>query len=127
MDRQHYGNEAGDLRHGALVQKVGGKAVMLPQLDSLIEDGRTRGVSFRIIPFSASATLTYMFTVLEFGGPGENPIIAFDSMTGMTFRKSAREIRDMRSYVESLRELALTPMESLEMLVTVRKEMARDV
>ncbi|MFF8443350.1 DUF5753 domain-containing protein [Streptomyces californicus] len=111
---------------GALRQQVGGKAVMTGQLDALIEDAESGRVSFRVIPFTASATLTYMFTLLEFGGAGERPIVAFDAMTGMSFRKSTREIRELRSYIESLRNLAEAPIASLELLRTIRKELSRD-
>jgi hypothetical protein len=114
------------ISEAALRQQVGGKAVMLGQLDALIADAEERGVVFRVIPFSASATLTHMFTFLEFAGVGESPIIAFDSMTGMTFRKSTREMREMRSYVDSLRGLSLPLMDSLDMVKTVKKELSRD-
>lgn len=111
---------------GALRQEVGGKVVMISQLDALIEDAESGRVSFRIIPFTASATLTHMFTLLEFGGAGERPIVAFDAMTGMSFRKSTREIRELRSYIESLRNLAHSALASLELLRTIRKELSRD-
>jgi hypothetical protein len=111
---------------GALRQEVGGKGVMISQLDALIEDAEWGRVSFRIIPFTASATLTHMFTLLEFDGAGERPIVAFDAMTGMSFRKSTREIRELRSYMESLRNLGLSTLASLELLRTIRKELSRD-
>ncbi|MFC4498501.1 MULTISPECIES: helix-turn-helix domain-containing protein [Streptomyces] len=125
FDKSHPPTVEAIIGEGALRQEVGGKTVMVSQLDSLIEDAEAGRVSFRIIPFTASATLTHMFTLLEFGGAGEKPIVAFDAMTGMTFRKSAREIRELRSYIESLRELARSPLASLELLRSIRKELSR--
>jgi hypothetical protein len=110
----------------ALRQQVGGRAVMLAQLDSLIEDATQRGVTFRVIPFSAPATLTYMFHQFEFGGENEKPIAAFDAMTGMSFRKDPKEVRGLRGNLEALRDLALSPLDSLEMIKTIRKETSRD-
>ncbi|MEV8309382.1 Scr1 family TA system antitoxin-like transcriptional regulator [Streptomyces flavidovirens] len=57
----------------ALRQKVGGAAVMARQLDSLVLDATRGHVTFRVIPFEARATLTYMFHLFEFGGANENP------------------------------------------------------
>lgn len=109
----------------ALRQKVGGPTVMLAQLDALLEDATERGVTFRVIPFGANATLTYTFHYLSFGG-SETPIAAFDAMTGMTFRKSLKEIRGLKGFLDDLRELALSPTDSLETIETIRKELSRD-
>ncbi|MCP9957689.1 MULTISPECIES: helix-turn-helix domain-containing protein [Streptomyces] len=110
----------------ALRQEVGGRAVMVDQLDSLIDDAESGRVTFRVIPFSANATLTHMFTLLEFDGTADKPLVAFDAMTGMSFRKAPREVRDLRFYVDSLRDLALPEPDSVEMMRAIRKEMCRD-
>ncbi|MEU6484283.1 helix-turn-helix transcriptional regulator [Streptomyces sp. NPDC046887] len=109
----------------ALRQEVGGREVMAGQLDSLAEDAVSGRIALRVIPFSATATLAYMLTLLEFSGAGEKPIVAFDAMTGMTFRKQAREVRELRAYIESLRGLALPPLASLELSRRARKELSR--
>ncbi|MET8342483.1 DUF5753 domain-containing protein [Streptomyces microflavus] len=112
---------------GALQQLVGGKAVMEAQLESLIADAE-RGVSMRIVPHDASALPVYMFHILEFGGNDEKPIAAVDSMTGMTFRKTpkdAREVREFRRTFDVLRDAALSPELSLELIITMRKELTR--
>lgn len=111
---------------GALHQVVGGKEVMLEQLDALIEDAEAGRVSFRIIPFDAKATLTYMFTLLDFAGEGETPVAAFDQMTGMDFKDKPVDIRGIRTYVDALRNVAMDEMGSLELMRNRRKEMARD-
>lgn len=111
---------------GALSQAVGGSKVMLAQLDGLIEDAESGRVSFRIIPFAAPATLTYMFTLLEFAGEGDSPIVAVDSMTGMDFKEIPTEVREIKAYVEALRDIAEDAVTSLELIKKKRKEMARD-
>ncbi|MFF1693102.1 helix-turn-helix domain-containing protein [Streptomyces sp. NPDC058257] len=110
----------------ALRQRIGGAAVMLEQLDSLVGDATQRGVTFHVIPFSAAATLTYMFHLFEFGGENEKPVAAFDAMTGMSFRKDPKEVRGLRGNVESLRDISLSPMDSVELIRTIRKEISRD-
>lgn len=111
---------------GALHQVVGGVEVMLEQLDALIEDAQSGRVRFRIVPFTAPATLTYMFTLLEFSGEGESPLVAFDQMTGMDFKEKPGEVREIRAYVDALRKVALDEVSSLELMMRRRKEIARD-
>ncbi|KOX26602.1 MULTISPECIES: helix-turn-helix transcriptional regulator [unclassified Streptomyces] len=110
----------------ALRQKVGGAEVMIRQLDSLLDDAAHRHVSFRVVDFGAPATLTYFFHLFEFGEKSENPIAAFDAVTGMTFKKSPKELREVRDFIESLRSIARTPEDSLELIETIRKELARE-
>ncbi|EGX55420.1 DNA-binding protein [Streptomyces zinciresistens K42] len=110
---------------GALHQMVGGVEVMLDQLDALIEDGRTGRVQFRIIPFTAPTTLTYMFTLLEFAGEGDSPVVVFDQVTGMDFKDKPGEIREVRASVDALRNVALDEVSSLELMKRKRKELAR--
>ncbi|MGI5136321.1 MULTISPECIES: helix-turn-helix domain-containing protein [unclassified Streptomyces] len=109
----------------ALRQEVGGRDVLLNQLDSLIEDYTTRKVICRVIPLTASATAVYTMHLLEFAGEGESPVAALDSMTGMLLRKTNREVRETRYYLDSMRSLSLSPAESQEMIQTIRKELAR--
>lgn len=108
----------------ALRQAVGGKDVMLAQLDSLIEDGAARHVSLRVVPFKAVAPSTYMVHLLEFGGADEKPITAFDSMTGMSFQKHPREVRENRYYIEAMKNLALTHLETTAVIKKIKKEMS---
>ncbi|MGW3763088.1 helix-turn-helix domain-containing protein [Streptomyces sp. NPDC005131] len=111
---------------GALRQHVGGSDVMLRQLDALIADATERGVLFRVVPFEANATLPYTFHLFEFGGTNEKPIAAFDAMSGMTFWKARKDVQGIRGLVDSLNDLALPPLESLEKIRSVRKELSRD-
>jgi hypothetical protein len=111
---------------GVLNQEVGGKQVMLEQLDSLIDDARQHKVTYRVIAKSAPATLVYPLHLLEFDGEGEEPIAVLDTMTGMLLRKSPREVREARYYLDSMRSLSMSAAESLEMIVTIRKMMSRD-
>ncbi|MES4908226.1 MULTISPECIES: helix-turn-helix transcriptional regulator [unclassified Streptomyces] len=108
----------------ALRQHVGGTGVMLEQLDSLIEDDAKYKISIRVVPFTAEAASMYMMHLLEFGEADEKPITAFDSMTGMTFQKRPREVRENRHYIEAVRNLALSPLESMAMVKEIRKEMS---
>ncbi|MFE5853186.1 helix-turn-helix domain-containing protein [Streptomyces sp. NPDC056500] len=109
----------------ALHQRVGGIKIMTEQLDSLVEDAEKRRVVLRIVPFSAPAPVHYTFNLIEFPGADEEPIAAFDTLTGMSFLKSATEVRGIRGLVRSLRGLALDPTESLESIKALRNEMSR--
>lgn len=107
----------------ALRQLAGGKSVMLEQLESLIEDGSSRAITLRVVPFTAVATSVYMLHLLEFGGADEKPMTAFDSMTGMTFQKRPSEVRENRHYIEAMRKLAFSSLESMAMIKTIKKEL----
>lgn len=108
----------------ALKQQVGGTAVMLAQLDALIDDGAFRSISLRVVPFRAAAPPTYPMHLLHFGGDGEKPITAFDSMTGMTVQKRPREVRETRYAIEAMSRVALSHLESIELIKDIRKEHA---
>lgn len=110
----------------ALHQRVGGKEVMLEQLESLLTDSTLRTVRICVVPFSAPATSMYMVHLLEFGGQDEKPITAFDSMTGMAFQKRPKEVRENRYYIEAMRKLALSPLESTAKIKSILKEMSSD-
>lgn len=110
----------------ALHQRVGGADVMVEQLDSLIQDVTERNVTVRVIPFAAPAALTYFFHLFEFSGASEDPIAAFDGVTGMSFEKRAKQIRGIRALLDSARELSLSPEDSLELIRAVKKETPRD-
>lgn len=110
----------------ALRQLIGGREVMSAQLDSLIEDVEKNRVTLRMVPFDSNIAIAYMFHIIEFGVAHENPVAAFDAMNGMSFKKDMREIRGLKVLVESLREMALTPVDTLEFIKTVKKELARD-
>ncbi|MGY3682035.1 helix-turn-helix domain-containing protein [Streptomyces sp. TE33382] len=110
---------------GALHQRVGGAEVMSRQLDALVEDTRQHGVIVRVIPFEANAALAYPFHLLEFG-EGEKPVAAFDAMTGMVFRDTPKEIRGLRDFIGDLKDLSLSPKQSLERIGKIRREMSSD-
>lgn len=126
LDRDNRPAVEAIIGEAALRQQVGGRAVMVAQLDALLEDASQRGVTFRVIPFDAPATTTYFFHLFEFGGADELPIAAFDAVTGMTFRKATKEVRGVKGFIEACRDLALSGEDSLEMMKTIRKEMSRD-
>ncbi|MFF9310894.1 helix-turn-helix domain-containing protein [Streptomyces sp. NPDC014748] len=104
----------------ALHQKVGGRSVMLKQLDSLIQDGSSRTVTLRVVPFDAIAPTMYIVHLLEFGG-GEEPVMAFDSMTGMTYQKRPKDMRENRYYIEAMKNLALSHDNSIELIKELRE------
>lgn len=110
---------------GVLSQEVGGKGVMLEQLDSLIEDAERYKVTYRVIPRTAPATLVYPLHLLEFDGEGDTPVAVLDTMTGMLLRKTPREVREARYYLDSMRALSEDSVKSLETIKTIRKELSR--
>ncbi|MFE2539025.1 DUF5753 domain-containing protein [Actinacidiphila glaucinigra] len=126
LDRDNRPAVEAIIGEAALRQQVGGRTVMVAQLDALLDDAAQRGVTFRVSPFEAGATTTYLLHLFTFGGGDELPIAAFDAVTGMSFRKTAKEVRGVKGFIDACRELALSGEDSLEMIRTIRKEMSRD-
>jgi len=114
------------LGEAALRQMIGGRDVMLAQFDSLITDVEQNQVTLRMVPFDANIAIAYMFHVIEFGGAHEKPVVAFDAMSGMSYRKDIKEIRGLKVLVESLRELSFSPADTLEQIKAMKKELLRD-
>ncbi|MGP2440921.1 helix-turn-helix domain-containing protein [Streptomyces sp. JW3] len=113
------------LAAGALHQEIGGPDVMVEQLDALLQDVQTCPVTIRVIPFDRPVTVMHMAHLLEFGGEGEKPVVVQDSQTGMTFRSSQREIKEAKSTIDTLRKLALSPLDSTDFIRSAKKEMSR--
>jgi Domain of unknown function (DUF5753) len=108
----------------ALRQQTGGLDVMREQLDSLLDDVGSLPVTLRVVPFSAAAASVYMVHLLEFAGADEPPVVVFDTKTGMTFQRRPKAIRESKYYIEAMRQLACSPMESATLVKTIREEMA---
>ncbi|MEU0215021.1 helix-turn-helix transcriptional regulator [Streptomyces sp. NPDC006265] len=110
---------------GALHQRVGGTEGLIHQLDALLKDVETYGVTIRVIPFEANAALAYPFHLFEFG-EGEKPVGAFDVMTGIIFKDRPTEIRGLRSFLGDLADLSMSPERSVDRIQKIRNELSRD-
>jgi transcriptional regulator with XRE-family HTH domain len=104
-----------------LRRQIGGDDVMRRQLHRLQEALEHPMITIQVMPFKAGAhrALSGSFVILEFGAGSEAPLVYNEGMTGGWFRNKPDEVQSYRISFESLRDAALTPKRSLEMIKRV--------
>jgi transcriptional regulator with XRE-family HTH domain len=97
-----------------LRRPVGGPDVLRRQLISLTEGSNRPTVTVRVVPFAAGAHrgLAGSFSILDFPGEAQDPIVYCDGMTGGVFRTRHHELLGYLDAFEALRNTALAPKES---------------
>ncbi len=104
------------LDEAVLKRPVGGGDVMKRQLMRLLEIADRPTVTLQMVPFERGAHrgIDGAFTVLDFAGETEQPLVYCDGMTGGVFRTRPEEVRRYLMAFESLRTVALSHTETLE-------------
>ncbi|TWG10842.1 helix-turn-helix protein [Actinoplanes teichomyceticus] len=115
------------LDEGVLLREVGGRQVLLRQLERLLVATGQPGVEVQILPFEAGAHagLTESFLVLEFAEGTRNPVVHSEGLTGGHFRVKPEEIEMYQDAFDDLRERALSPEESRTVIAETRDRLAR--
>jgi transcriptional regulator with XRE-family HTH domain len=104
------------LDEAVLKRPVGGGDVMKRQLMRLLEIADRPTVTLQMVPFDRGAHrgIDGAFTILEFAGETEQPLVYCDGMTGGVFRNRPEEVRRYLVAFESLRTVALGHAETLD-------------
>jgi transcriptional regulator with XRE-family HTH domain len=151
MRRQKRLEEAGKPRYrvlldeAALYRNIGGPAIMAAQLDKILEIERQNKVTFQIVPFDlgAHAAQDSNFILFEFDQkssassadgksgpplldekPALSPVVFFEALTGNHYLGKDADIERYREAVEYLRDYALSPRDSMELITKVRESYA---
>jgi hypothetical protein len=97
------------LDEAVLRRVVGGPAVMRDQLDLLLEAGRGRNITIRVLPFAsgAYATMGGPFIILEFADPEDPPTVYREHLGGGSWVEDDSEIEQYTKTFDDLRKLAL--------------------
>jgi len=103
----------------AVVRRViGGSAVMAAQLHHLAEVAKLPSVTIQVIPFGGGAhpALDNMFDIMEFGesAPG---VVYVEGLMGLIYIERPQDVSRYLQVFENLRAAALTPKESIELIV----------
>lgn len=111
------------LDEAVLHRVVGGAAVMEAQLDRLVGAVDGSDVTLQIIPFSAGAhaAMDSTFNILEFPGPVSS-VVYVEGLVGWVYLDRPADIDRYRQVFESLCVLAMTPQESIELVIKIRNE-----
>jgi len=113
------------LDEAVLRRQIGNPAVMVDQLDKLLGLERTLKVTLQVIPFDAGAYNAFdiMFTLLEFGDSG-SPVIFIEGLVRNQYLERAADVARYRESAEALRDRALNPRDSVDLVQERRNRYA---
>jgi transcriptional regulator with XRE-family HTH domain len=116
------------INQAALLQAVGGRAVMARQLEHLaaVIDGMHDHVEIRIMPFSAGAhPLTgYPMTILSFDSPRLPDLLWQETISSQAIIDRRTTLREYAASFEAAADQALSREDSLALIHQIRKETA---
>jgi transcriptional regulator with XRE-family HTH domain len=108
------------LDEAVLHRMVGGRAVMRAQLDRLIEVSKQPNVTMQVIPYSVGAhpAMDSTFNILEFADSVPS-VVYVEGLVGWIYVERPQDIERYQQVFEHLRTVALSPRESIELLVRI--------
>jgi transcriptional regulator with XRE-family HTH domain len=112
------------LDEAVLHRAVGGRAVMIAQLDKVLEAERQGKVTVQVVPFNAGAHAAQdsNFILFEFEENSNlSPVVFVEGLTGNQYLEKPADIARYREAIEYLRDSALAPRDSLARIDEVRK------
>jgi hypothetical protein len=111
------------LDEAVLHRAVGGPTVMGAQLDRLIEAAKLPNVTIQVIPYITGAhpAMDGMFGILDFGNTAPS-VVYVEGLMGFIYIEKPEDINRYRKVFEHLRNLALAPQESTELMAKVRAQ-----
>lgn len=107
---------------------VGGYRVMRDQLQRMIEATQLPNVTIQVIPFSAGAhpAMESSFDILEFG-PTAPSLVYVEGLAGYMYLERSQDLQRYELVFERLRDIALTPQESIELIAETAARYSRAV
>lgn len=109
----------------ALRLQVGGAQVMRKQLEHLMAMAERPSVEVQIIPDSAGAHagLAGSFVLFGFPNPSFSEVVCVEHRTGTLYMETPEETGEYTLIFDSLRSIALSPRDSLDVIAKVRQEL----
>jgi len=117
------------LDEAVLHRGVGGPALMVEQLDKILETVRSNKAIVQVIPFAvgAYAAADGYFVLLEFEEESDLwPVIFIEGLAGNQYLQRKDDIARYRETIEYLRGRALSPHDSIELMFKVRESYASE-
>ncbi|GAU70649.1 putative transcriptional regulator [Streptomyces sp. NBRC 110611] len=114
------------LEETVLRRPVGGKEVMLQQLDHLIEVAALPNVTIQIMPLAkgAHAAMVGAFTLMDFGQMTPT-VIYVESAAGNIYLEKERDVRRFTQSFDLLRAAAPDPQQTTALLKGIAREMQK--
>ncbi|MER6994399.1 helix-turn-helix transcriptional regulator [Streptomyces sp. NPDC000410] len=109
----------------ALRSQVGGSTVMGPQLDNLLKIAGRPNVEIQVLPLGAGAHvgLVGAFVLFGFPTPAFSDVVCVEHVTGTLHMETPEETGRYTLAFDSLRSAALSPVDSLDLIQRVRREL----
>ncbi|MCX5198329.1 helix-turn-helix transcriptional regulator [Streptomyces sp. NBC_00249] len=109
----------------ALRVAVGGPTAMAHQLDHLAKMAQHPTIELQVIPnrAGAHAGLFGSFVLFGFPNPEFSDVVCVEHRTGTLYMERPEETADYTLIFDSLRTIALSPDDSLELIASVRREL----
>jgi len=107
------------LDEAVLHRPVGGPSVMAAQLEKVLQAERQGQVTFQVIPFSigAHASADVHFVLLEFAEETNLfPVVFIEGLTANQYLERKDDIPRYREAIELLRDSALSPRDSIQLV-----------
>lgn len=117
------------LDEGVLRRRVGGASVMSDQMKKILEAERQGKVTVQIVPFEigAHAAQDSNFILFEFeDNKLLTPVVFVEGLTGNQYYDKSVEVARYREAVEYLRDSALSPRDSVQLVTEIQKSYADD-
>jgi len=113
------------LDEAVLHRLVGGAAVMSTQLDQLIVLSDQPNVTIQIIPYSVGAhpAMDSTFNILEFAGSLAS-VVYVEGLVGWIYVERPPDVLRYQHVFEHLRDVALSPKESIELMMGVAQSIS---
>ncbi|MQA83310.1 MAG: helix-turn-helix domain-containing protein [Streptosporangiales bacterium] len=115
------------LDEAVLHRKVGGADVMRAQLQHVIEMTDLPNVTVQVIPYDLGAhpALDSTFTILDFGNPDLSDVVYVEGLIGFVFLERPHDLEKYRQVAEYLRDRALSPEGSVDLIAKVADALGR--
>jgi hypothetical protein len=113
------------LDEAVLRRTFGGPQAMRAQLDHLIDGATLPNVTLQVLPFTAGAHpgVDGDFTIYMYEAASDPDVVYLETAVGEAYVEDPDQTKLYRWIFDQLRELALDPQKSLEMLKAVRDQL----
>jgi transcriptional regulator with XRE-family HTH domain len=112
-----------------LHRRVGGPQVMAAQLDKVLQTEQDSKVTVQIVPFDvgAHAAQDSNFILFEFEENADlGPVVFVEGLTGNHYLEKPDQIARYREAIEYLRDSALSPRDSIQLVTALQKAYASE-
>lgn len=110
------------LDENVLRRPIGGPGVMAGQLDKILGLASSGKATVQVVPFAIGpySVADISFTLLEFDGPVLSPVVFVEGLVSHMYYERPLDIARYRESIEYIRDSALTPRDSVQLLTEAR-------